>query len=532
MALLEFIRNLFYRDKGTRFFFGRSDTNEIVNQHTSLQSSAFSACVDILASDIGSLPFVSYKKNISGRDRAADHSLYPILHDSVNEYMTSQNWREVLVYDTLLTGNHCSFIDWQGGQVASLYPIPPDKITPYKDNQGRLLYEVTGYTTPLTPDQIFHVPGLAWDGIRGKSIIENHANTIGVSLAVDRHASRFFGSGCQMSGIIEMPGKMDTEAFKETIRGFNETYCGADNSHKVAGLMGGAKFTTLQVTNEQSQFLETRKYSAIDICRLPGLRIPPHMIGALERSTWANIESQGIDYTRYTLRRWITKIENEVNRKLWREDEKGTYYAELLVDAIQRGDQTTRYNNYQTGIQNGFITPKMVAEWENWNSDNMSDVPLSPLNMQPAPAVGPAVGPAPAVEQQSTITNSLTKEQRREKFRVLIEDAARRCITKETKALQRLAKKHLPDVALWENSVAEFIEGHTDCVRNSFRPICLTYNKNKADSILHKIVEHFKNTSLDALCGKQTLEEINIVLESWNTRHINIGEQWAGGYFG
>jgi HK97 family phage portal protein len=707
-----------------------------------MQISAFSACVDILSSDIGGLPFIVQR---NGKPDPS-HPLYDILHTSNCPDMTSQNFREVQVQDLIIYGNCFAYIekDDRTQRVKNIWPLPAYMTTPQKVN-GVVYYYVQGVDQPLTADQVIHIPGLAWDGIRGKSIIEAHANTLGIALAQDDAASKMFRNGLLANGYLSYKGKLSEETKAALRAAWHERNCGMENAWNTPVLSEGMEFKPTGIPPEEAEFLASRKYSAIEICRLPGLRIPPHMISELDRATWANLEWQRADYVQYSLRRYILKFEHEYNRKLLLEDEKGVVACRMLVDDLMRGDQGTRYANYATAIQWGWLTPKSVAEYEGLDSDGLSDEALTPLNMSPVPSTttpiknslplsgGPTrqsvasshlpgavlevpdirqqddyscgacaamcvgrffgVGPTTldawkralgtdveqstsptaivnylsslglTVEAQQGMTiddlaaciaggrpvicpvqdygsqrapgasfayghyltvigiipgyvicqdssienderkpggdvppgqgdpsqnleahgrvlirqddffkawhdrdsannqydqygiavgginqfsttklkkeNNQTKEQKREKYRVLVEDAACRVITKERNAISRIAKNNLNhDVPTFEQNCGDFWETHSDTVSKTFRPVVSTYKEKKADAIIGKIVDDMRNESLDALAKavqcEDPLEAVGSLLAGWGdmSRPQRISQKFCRGKYG
>jgi HK97 family phage portal protein len=506
-----------------------------------MQVSAFSACVDIISSDLAGLPFPIMN---DGKPDTS-HDLYHLLDVEANEYMTAQNARETIQQDILVYGNGYAWIDKDDRQrVRAWYPIPAFTVTPQRLH-GQLLYYVQGVSDPIPADQMLHIPGLPWDGTRGKSIIENHANSLGIALAQDEFAAKFFANGTLAEGYLSYPGKLSQEAKANLQSMWHTHHAGLMNAHDTPVLSEGLKYETITIPPEQAQFLESRKYSAVEICRLPGLRVPPHMIGDLGRATWSNIEAQGMDYVTYTLRRWVLKWEAECNRKLLLEAEKGKYRCRMQVDDLQRGDQDSRYKNYATAIQWGWMTPKQVAEKEGLDSDGLSDEPLTPLNMGTTTTEGTdgkkssntTIQYAPKPEPEPKQNNAQTREQKREKFRALIEDAAQRCCTKEKNAIARIAKNNLPDdVPTFETNCADFWADHPDTIRKTFRPVVATYSQKRCDRILHALVEDMKNESLDALANAvqepSPIEAVTGLLGGWaQMRHVQTGEKFCEGKY-
>ena len=524
-----------------------TSSHVVINPRTSLQVSAFAACVDIISSDLAGLPFPV----INDGKPDTSHPLYHLLDVEPNEYMTAQNARETIQQDVLIYGNGYAWIDKDDRQrVRAWYPIPAFTVTPQRLH-GQLLYYVQGVSDPIPADLMLHIPGLAWDGTRGKSIIESHANTLGIALAQDEFAAKFFANGTLTEGYLTYPGKLSQEAKSNLQSMWHTHHAGLANAHDTPVLSEGLKYEPISVTPEAAQFLESRKYSAVEICRLPGLRVPPHMIGDMGRATWSNIEAQGMDYVTYTLRRWVLKWEAECNRKLLMEDEKGTYRCRMQVDDLQRGDQDSRYKNYATAIQWGWMVPKQVAEKEGLDGDGLSDQPLTPLNMGTTTTEGTdgkksstTIQYAPAKQQDNAITskppkqnNAQTREQKRAKFRALIEDAACRVVTKERNAVVRIAKHNLPqDIPTFETNVADFWGDHPDTIRKTFRPVVTTYSNKRCDRILHNLVEDMKNESLDALASAvqqpSPIEAVTGLLGEWaECRHVQTAEKFCKGEY-
>jgi HK97 family phage portal protein len=467
--------------------------------------------------------------------KANRHPLYRVLHDNANPQTSSQQFREFLMREILFRGNGYAYIERnEDYEVVNLWQLPSDTVQPIRLDDGSYIYQVQGFDRPLSADLIFHVSGMQLlDGVIGKSVIESHAQELGIAVASAKYASKFYNSGCSLSGVVTTEQALDPEVKKALSEAWEKNYSGVVNSHKTPFLSHGLKYSPMGLSPEESQLLESRKLSAIEVCRM--FRIPEVLVNVSDRATWSNLEIFNTSYVQYTLARWVHRFENEANKKLLTEaDKRAGFYSEFLVDSLLRGDWTTKTKNYKELIYMGVISPKTVAQRENLPSAGVSDKCLVPVNMQASEQLGqPQEQPK---ETKNSIRNSQTKEQKRQKYRVLIEDACNRCNTKETNAISRLAKKCLPDNQdQFVTESADFIENHSDCVRSSFRPVLLTYSVKKTDRILHNIVEHLKNDSLDSLANALTKPEphkaVEGVLEKWKTRPINIGESFCRGDF-
>ena len=356
---------------GYRFMMGGSTSGKHVNERSAMQMTAVYACVRILSESIASLPVHLYQNETEGsKVRAVKHPLYRILHDEPNPEMTSFVFRETLMTHLLLWGNAYAQIIRNGkGEVIGLYPLMPNRMTVDRDAFGRICYcyqmqdsdAHTGKTGNVTlkPSDVLHIPGLGFDGLVGYSPIAMAKNAIGLSIATEEYGARFFANGATPGGILEFPGTVkNPESIRES---WNKGFSG-NNAHKVAILEEGMKYTPISISPEQAQFLETRKFQIDEIARI--FRVPPHMVGDLEKSSFSNIEQQSLEFVKYTLEPWIIRWEQSLNRALLSETEKSDYFVKFNVDGLLRGDYQSRMNGYAIGIQNGFMSPNDVRTLE------------------------------------------------------------------------------------------------------------------------------------------------------------------------
>ena len=337
-----------------------------MNERTAMQTTAVYACVRILAETIASLPLHTYRYTESGKQKARDHPLYNLLANAPNPEMTSFVFRETLMGHLLLWGNSYSQIIRDGrGKVIALYPLLPDKMTVNRSEKGEIyyLYNKEGQEYILTKDEVLHIPGLGFDGLVGYSPIAMAKNAIGMAIATEEYGAKFFANGANPGGVLEHPGVVKNP---QRIRdSWNAVYQGTSNAHRIAVLEEGMKFQPIGIPPEQAQFLETRKFQTEEICRI--FRIPPHLIGDLERATFSNIEHQSISFVVHTIRPWLVRIEQSINKSLFSESEKKEYFVSFVVEGLLRGDYESRMRGYSIGIQNGFMSPNDVRSLENMN---------------------------------------------------------------------------------------------------------------------------------------------------------------------
>ncbi len=348
------------------FFFGSTTSGKTVNERTAMQTTAVYACVRILSETIASLPLHTYKSIEDGKEKARDHPIYHLLSNAPNPEMTSFVFRETLMGHLLLWGNSYSQIIRDGrGKVIAIYPLLPDKMTVNRSEKGEIyyLYNKEGQDYILTKDEVLHIPGLGFDGLIGYSPIAMAKNAIGMAIATEEYGAKFFSNGANPGGVLEHPGVVkDPQRIRES---WNAVYQGTSNAHRVAVLEEGMKFQPIGIPPEQAQFLETRKFQTEEICRI--FRIPPHLIGDLERATFSNIEHQSISFVVHTIRPWLVRIEQSINKSLFSESEKKEYFVSFVVEGLLRGDYASRMQGYAVGIQNGFMSPNDVRSLENMN---------------------------------------------------------------------------------------------------------------------------------------------------------------------
>ena len=360
---------------GSSFLFGSTSSGKSVNERTAMQTTAVYACVRILSEAIAGLPLHVYRyRSDGGKEKIPFHPLYYLLHDEPNPEMTSFVFRETLMGHLLIWGNAYAQILRNGrGQAVALYPLLPSKMEVSRSASGALVYTYYrdadesginpkgGYIT-LRSDEILHIPGLGFDGLIGYSPIAMAKNAIGMSLATEEYGASFFANGANPGGVLEHPGVVkDPDRLRES---WHAQFSGA-NAHKVAVLEEGLKFHQMSIPPEQAQFLETRKFQINEIARI--FRVPPHMVGDLEKSSFSNIEQQSLEFVKYTLDPWVVRWEQALQQSLLMPSEKSSLFIKFNLDGLLRGDYQSRMTGYATGRQNGWLSANDIRELENMN---------------------------------------------------------------------------------------------------------------------------------------------------------------------
>ena len=359
---------------GMSFMFGGTSAGQYVNERTAMQSAAVYACVKILSESIASLPLHVYRNKPDGdRIRAPDHPLYRLLHDAPNDEMSSFTFRETLMTHLLLYGNGFAQIIRNGrGYVTALYPLLPNRMEVSRASNGELIYTYTPdwdeakgrgvATVSLRKEDVLHVTGLSLDGIMGIAPIQIAKNAIGTELAVEDYGAQFFANDARPSGVLEYAKPIrDAEPLRQS---WQAQFSGK-GKHSIAVLADGLQYKPISIPPEQAQFLETRKFQLNEIARI--FRIPPSMIGDMERATFSNAEQMSLDFVKYTLTPWIARWEQALQQRLILSGERDDIFIRFNVEGLLRGSYKERMEGYAVARQNGWMSANDIRVLENMN---------------------------------------------------------------------------------------------------------------------------------------------------------------------
>lgn len=352
--------------KDIGFSQGFNNSGVPVNTKTAIRASAVLACVRVLAETLAQVPLIVYRRDGANKERAIDHPLYDLLHTSPNETQTSFEWRRLIQGHTVYRGNGYSEIKWQGRFPAELIPLNPDWIRIKHKNGQIIRYDYRdqdGIERMIIPDNMLHFTGLSSNGMVGLNPIQAAAQSIGITLAADRYGATFYKNGASPIGTLTHPGKLSTEA-QTRLRNQLIAKTSGDNANTPLVLEEDMKWEKMTLTNDESQFLETRKFQVNDIARV--FRVPSHMIGDLEKATLRNITDQSLAFVKYTMVSWFVLWEQRLTKSLIRDGDT-SLVIEFLVDGLLRGDIKARSEANQIQFQNGSLSPDEWRAQENRN---------------------------------------------------------------------------------------------------------------------------------------------------------------------
>lgn len=378
----------------------RNPSGVRVDSDTALQSTVVLACVRVLAEAVASLPLHLYRSvGGGGKEIAREHPLYKVLHDAPNSWQTSFEWREQQMLHLGLHGNAYSEIRaGEGGFASELIPLHPSRMKVERIENERLRYVYTepdGSKTLYTQDQILHLRWLSNDGVLGMVPVELARDAIGLARACEIHGASFFGNGARPGVILKTPNEIKPEAASALRDNWERVHRGPDRANKTAILTGGLEPVELGGNNQESQFLESRRFQVEEICRL--YRCPPHLVGDLTRSSFSNIEQQSIDFVQHTLLPWLRRFEMAFVRDLITDP---VYFPEFDTRGMLRGDASARASYYNTLWNLGVASVNEIRGWENLNPVEGGDTRFVQLNMQTLDAASKQAE-APASPQQA-----------------------------------------------------------------------------------------------------------------------------------
>mgnify|MGYP000067039158 CR=1 FL=1 len=363
-----------------------SSTGQFVNADNAVGIAAVHACVQLIAETVASLPLSPYIRLPDGsKELDHGHPLFNVLHNQANRIQTAFEFREQLVASCLLTGNAYAIkIINSRGEIKELIPVHPALVNAVKLTNGRLRYEVSTNDgmRNYNQDEVLHLRYRTKDGITGLSPVTIARETIGIALAQQQHEGRFFKNGATLSGAIKHPGQLGAEAKKGLAKSFRDNYSGSSNAFKVVILDEGMDFQAMSMSQQDAQFIESKKMTLEDIARI--YRIPPPAIGILDNATYSNITEQSRSLVMHTLRPWLVRIEQSMNACLLSEDDKQTHFIEHNAEGLLRGSIKERYEAYRIAREWGWLNPNEIRAQENMGGIGADgNTYRQPMNSEP-----------------------------------------------------------------------------------------------------------------------------------------------------
>ena len=357
-----------------------------INSETAMTVNAVFSAVSLISDTLATLPMDAYI-----RTQGARYPLRPrpawVLKPDVDT--TREAFYGAAIVSLLLDGN--TFIRVyrnQGGQVVNLVVLNPTDVKIKRNGLGRVMFEVEGENKLLSAEDVIFIPDVVRPGnLRGISRVEALKENFGLAKALENYASKFFGSGTQTSGILEVPGNLTAEQAKDMQQAFDSRHKGWSKAHKTAIVTGGAQYKPTNVPNDQAQFLDSRRMAVEDVAR--AFNIPPHLLGLPGTNTYASVEQNNIAFVTHTLRPIAQKLEGALTGLLSQETGQESVFVKFSLDGLLRADINSRTEAYSRGLQAGYYKINDVRRFEdltpiNDDSANTVRVPLANVNVEAA----------------------------------------------------------------------------------------------------------------------------------------------------
>ena len=334
---------------------------------SSMRLSVVWACVRVLSDGVAGVPLILYRRTPDGgRERATDHPLYRLLHDSPNEYQTPYEFRSLEMTSLLLRGNSYARLAITGNGVESLHWQMPDRVRPFRNRRdGRIYYEVideSGAVTVLSEDMMLHVRGLSGDGVVGYNPIQVARENVGLAITQEEFGARLFRNNAVADKAFHTERPLNKDQVDELTRQIHAKHSG-DNSGRPFILHSGLDVKNLTINAADAQFIESRKFQDLELCRIMGVK--PHKVGILDRATWGNIESQNIEWVQDGILPWCQRLEQRYNKMLLTREQQRTLFFEHDLNGLLRGDSASRANFYREMVGNGIMTRAEARQREN-----------------------------------------------------------------------------------------------------------------------------------------------------------------------
>jgi HK97 family phage portal protein len=367
-----------------------SAAGQRVSADTAMQLSTVWSCVRLISETVATLPLAIYSRDASGgKTPAIAHPIYALLHDAPNADQTAAEFWESVCASLCLWGNAFAEIARQGGRVIALTPLRPDMMQVERTKEGvlRYIHSEFGQKRILAEEDVFHVRGFGVGGELGLSPIAYARHSLGLAMAIDEAAAKLFANGMLASGILTSEGVLKPDQRAQLNR-IMETYKASRNAGKLMILEAGLTYEPLQLSPEDSQMLAARSFSVEEICRW--FRVPPFMVGHTTKSTsWGTgLEQQMIGFLTFSLRPYLTRIEQSIKRKLITPAERATLFAEFSLEGLLRADSAARAAFYSQMAQNGIYTRNEIRAKENLRSMAGGDQLTVQSNLIPVARLG------------------------------------------------------------------------------------------------------------------------------------------------
>ena len=492
-----------------------------VDRVTAMGVSAVHASVRLLSETLASLPTILYKRLEKGKERAADHPVYDLLHLRPNPEQTPFYFKETLMHHAVLLGNgYARIVRDKRGFPRELWIQNPQEWDVKRINNRKVyVREQPKEIVPM--GDMLHISGLGYDGMKGYDTLTRIRDVIGQAMAVERYGAEFFKNYGGPGGYLRLKGRLkDKDAVDRLKHSWNKAHADWGNKESIGVLEDEAEYIPIAVAPNQSQFIETRQFIITEIARI--FRVPPHLIADMSHATFSNIEHQGIEFVVHTMRPWLVRWEQSLSMSLLSDLDQKDYFFEFLVDALLRGDIAARSQAYRTFIEMGVYSPNEVREFENKNPVDGGDAHYVPMNWIPTEMAGqtsfgqpaepdeeePEEGEENSFRERRAVRSAQVRHRTAKIYERLFKDVADRIIRKESRDLKEGVEKYLTTRGIqdFDLFLDKYYEGLPEYIRNQVAPTFRTF------------AEEIKREIADEVGGSDTLQpEDDVFIQSFVT---------------
>lgn len=394
-----------------------------VSVDSALRVTTALACARVLAEGIAQLPLKIYRVDSKKGTKtpAIDDPVYKLLARRPNDWQTSFEFREMLMFHAVFTGNGYAYIGRGGrpSRIVELIPLVPAQVTVAQDVQYGLTYSVAdkaGHVATFPRSDILHIRGPAWNGYLGLDIIQLIREAIGLAIVTEEAHSNLHANGAKPGGVLSIKGKLDADRKTRLKESFQQNAGGIRNAYKTLVVDMDSTWTQMAMTGVDNQHIETRKLQIEEICR--GMRVFPQMVGHSDKtSTFASAESFFLAHVTHSLMPWTTRWEHAIERDLL--GEADDLVAKFNYAALLRGDNLSRASFYEKALggsraETAYMTRNEVRALEELDPIEGGDVlptPVAPAAS--APSNTPPGGSDPSAEDLTEAARRLVLETKR-----------------------------------------------------------------------------------------------------------------------
>jgi HK97 family phage portal protein len=324
----------------------------VVNQKNALEIGAAYACVRLLSDTISTLPVDTFIRRDGNRLPYRPRPAWVYEPEGPGSSRI-EYYKQIVVSMLLSHGAVVQILRNGNGDIVALQPLDPTRVDIRRNPATRLReFVIDGGQAVLPGEDVLYIPEMRRPGsLKGVSRVDELKQTLGLAKALDEFASRYFSNGANTSGMIEFPGNLTQEQAKDLVDAFEAGHKGLKKAHRPGVLSGGAKFVKTGSDGEQAQMLESRQFAVEEVARV--FRVPPSMIGLNTPGamSYASVEHNAIQFTRYSLTPLIAAIEEAHNRLL-----PGDVFLRVNMDGLLRGDSATQASVFSTALQAGYMS--------------------------------------------------------------------------------------------------------------------------------------------------------------------------------